>query len=457
MSGTWTPDWDAARMNTVRHLQSLIRLDTTNPPGDEEAAASYIAGALRDEGIDAERIEPFPRRTSIAARLRGSGRHRAVLLLAHTDVVGVEREHWTIDPFGGEIRGDHLYGRGAIDDKGMLAVNLVALLLLKREIAARGVTPSRDVIFIAAADEEAGSAAGLAWIAENRQDLLDAEFAVNEGGRIRVVNGRPLYAAIQCAEKIPYTVRVTARGTSGHAAVPLADNAVFRLGRALAAIGVHSEPTELSDTSRAFFTGLAHVWPDEGQSSAMADLGSGDSARAARGASAITAIPTLDAVLRHGISATMVSGGVRSNVIPAEASATLNIRLLPNGRIEQVISRMKRAVGDERVSFDITGEPAAIPPESPTDSAMYRALAESLRDAIPGIAIVPYLGAGATDNATLRARGVQAYGLLPFPLDQNDEERMHGHDERVPLESLATGLRVIHGALRRIALREEDQ
>lgn len=442
-------DWDAVSQETIRHLQQLIRINTVNPPGNEIAAARYLESAMRAEGIETHLFEPAIGRAAFVARIRGEDTKRPVILMAHMDVVGVERDGWSVDPFEGVVKDGYLYGRGAIDDKGMLAANLETMLLLKRHWVDGGVAFSRDVIFVANSDEEAGGEFGMGWLVDNKRELIDAEFVLNEGGRTRIVHGTPLYVAVQNAEKVAHTVTVTARGPGGHAAIPLDGNAVTRLGRALAAIGNHREPTRLTPTTQVFFGQLGAVWPDASEGQAMADVASGDAERIARGAEVLRRTPVFDAVLRTGISATIVQGGIRTNVIPTEATAKLNIRTLPGDSIDRVVATLTRLIGDDHVALDITdrGEDS---PTSDFGSAMFTALADTVAEIAPAMVTVPYLSTGATDSARLRKLGMQAYGILPFPMNQDDEDRMHGNDERVPLASLDFGTRLIYGAVARV-------
>ena len=427
----------------------MIRIDTVNPPGNELAVAQYIEDVLEAEGIATQLFEPVPGRAAFVARLEGNGSGRPVMIMAHMDVVGVERANWTVDPFGGEIRDGYLYGRGAIDDKGMLAANLETMLLLKRHVIDAGDTLSRDVIFVANSDEEAGGKYGMGWLVENHRELIDAELVLNEGGRTRIVRGKPLYVAVQNTEKVPHLVSVTAHGPGGHAAVPLAGNALYRLGRALAAIGAYREPVQLTSTTREFFGQLGKVWPEASERRAMRDVTSRDSARVVRGARVLGMTPVFDAVLRTGISATVVNGGIRSNVIPTEATALLNIRTLPGQSIDAVVARLRRVINDSSVSVAITdrGDDA---PASDFTSPMFAAIAETVRELAPDMVTVPYMSTGATDSARLRQLGMQAFGILPFPMDQNDEDRMHGNDERIPLASLDFGTRLIFGSVFRV-------
>ena len=231
--------------------------------------ARYLDSTLKAAGIETHLFEPAPGRAAFVARLKGTGAKRPVILMGHMDVVGVERAHWSVDPFAAEIKDGYLYGRGAIDDKGMLAANLETMLLLKRNVIDQGGTLSRDVIFVANSDEEAGGEWGMGWLVEHHPELIEAEFALNEGGRTRIVGGKPLYVAVQNTEKVPYGVIVTAHGPGGHAAIPLEGNAIVRLGRALAAIGAHQEPVVIKPTTKVFFEDLGAVWPDKTVGKAM--------------------------------------------------------------------------------------------------------------------------------------------------------------------------------------------
>lgn len=445
-------DWEGALWETVAHLQALIRLDTINPPGDEIRVARYLEDVLRGAGIETTLLEPAPRRAALIGRIKGKSDSRALLLMAHMDVVPVDRERWSTNPFGGEILDGYIYGRGAIDDKGMLASNLEAMLLAQRFIASGAGRPTRDIVFLATADEEAGGVLGIRWLLQKHRGLLRASVAFNEGGRIRLARGKPLYCAIQCAEKVPHNVVITATGTSGHAAIPRSDNAINRLARAITRIESHVEPLTLDDVTRGFLSGLAPVWPDREAGDAMEAVASNDPKRNEQGTRSLAAFPAMNAVVRNTISATMLKGGVRSNVIPAQASATLNIRTLPGASIDDVVDRLRQSVNDPAVSFEVvsSGEDA---PASELNGEGYRAITEALRELDPTIPTVPYLSSGATDSAALRRAGIQCYGVLPFPITQEDEDRMHGHDERIAVNSLGFGVRLTSGIVERLAFK----
>jgi len=435
---------------TIAVLQRLIRFDTTNPPGNELPLAQWIHESFVAEGIESTLLTPVPDRGAVVARIHGAGVERPVLLLAHTDVVGVERDKWVHDPFGGVVEDGYLYGRGAIDDKGMLAANLMAMRLIEREIVAGGRTPVRDIIFLATPDEEAGGSAGMQWLVENRPDLLDAEFAINEGGRTRVLPGGKRYFAIQVAEKVSHTVTLIARGPAGHAAIPREGNAIFVLADALEKLSHYSEPTALTETTTRFFGELAHVWTDEREADAMRAITSGQDQQIADAASVLCTNPVFNALLRNTISPTFLEGGVRGNVIPAEVRARINVRTLPGHRVEDVVLRLKEVVGETDVEFSASTHGVDAPTSNP-DSPMFTALARSAKDLDPEMAVVPYMGTGATESAQLRSLGIDAYGILPFPMVPADEERMHGHDERVPIASLHFGTRLIYESVRRVA------
>lgn len=444
------PDWESVEAETVARLQTLIQFDTRNPPGNELPLARYLEKTLSGEGIETLVLEPTENRAQVISRIRGSGAQRPVILLAHMDVVGVEVGDWSVTPFGGEIRDGYLYGRGAIDDKGMLAANLMTMLLLKRRLTQTGEKLSRDIVFVATSDEEAGGEWGMGWLVDNHPELLDAEFALNEGGRTRIISGGKTYLAVQSAEKVSHVVKITARGPAGHAAVPLTDNAIFRLARALETLSRYDEPVMLTEITKRFFAKLSEIWPDDAEREAMADLVSGDAKQIEKGARLLSQTAVFNAVLRNGISPTVLKGGAQFNVIPASAEAIINVRTLPGHSIDKVVNRMRAVVEEPGVSIEIIARGRDAPASDPS-SAMFAAIAEACHELDSSIAVVPYLSTGVTDSARLRELGVQAYGILPFPMLESDERRMHAADERIPLASLHFGVRLIVGAVERIA------
>jgi acetylornithine deacetylase/succinyl-diaminopimelate desuccinylase-like protein len=422
-------------------LAGLIRINTTNPPGNELAAARYLAGILEREGIRAEVFESAPGRGIVIARLQAGAipdPSKALLLLGHTDVVGVEPERWSTDPFGGEIRNGYLWGRGALDDKAMVVANLAVLVALKR-----AATPlARDVIFLAVGDEEAGGEHGINYAIGQHWEKIAAAYAINEGGRVIAKDGHVHYVGVQTSEKVPVNVEVIASGTGGHASVPRRDNAIVRLARALTKIAEYEPPVKLLAVTRRYFEGLAEI--EDGDTGrwmrALEQPGRAELA-AARIADAN---PVWNAMMRNTISITVVHGGFRSNVIPAEARATLNIRMLPGESVQALVEELRKRVDDPNVRFEV-GVPARQPaPPSSLDSELYATIERVSRDFYPGAEVLPLLSAGATDSAQLRLRNVQAYGLLPFPLAEEELARMHGDNERIPLDAFRTGIRYLH-------------
>jgi acetylornithine deacetylase/succinyl-diaminopimelate desuccinylase-like protein len=423
-------------------LQGLIRINTTNPPGNELAAAKYLAGILDREGIHSEIFETTPGRGFLVARLSANSMpdpSRALLLVGHLDVVGVDRSKWTVDPFGAVIQGNYLYGRGAIDDKGMTTANLAVLVALKRS----GARLNRDVILLAEGDEEAGGTVGIRVAAEKHWDKIAAGFAINEGGRVVTKEGKTQFIGIQVSEKVMANVDVIATGTSGHASVPRKDNPIAHLAAALAKIAAYEAPVQFNSVTRAYFEGLATV-EDEDTGKWMRALGSPDRGdHAARWIS--DANPVWNATLRDTVTPTMLEAGIRQNVVPSEARGVLNIRLLPGNSLDALVGKLQMLVNDPAVRFEteIGGGEAA--PSSSLTSELYNSMTRVATQEYPGTVILPNMSTGATDSWPLRMRSVQSYGLLPFPLTEDDLSRMHADNERIPLDSFRKGIELLYG------------
>ena len=428
----------------VSWLQDLIKINTTNPPGNELAEAKYIAALLDKEGIHSEIFESTPGRGFLVARLSSSAMpdpSKALLLMAHLDVVGVDRSKWTVDPFGAVINGPYLFGRGAIDDKGPLAANLAAMILLKRS----GVRLNRDVILLAEGDEEDTGTTGIQFAIDKHWDKIAAGFALNEGGQVAVKDGKVQYVGVQASEKVMANVDVIATGTSGHASIPLKDNPITHLSAALAKISSFEAPVQFNSVTRAYFEALAPV-EDEETSKWMRAMDTAD-----RGEHAVRQITDLNpewgAMLRDTVSPTMLQAGVRANVIPAEARAVLNVRLLPGNPIDPLVSKLQMLVNDPAVKLVV--EPGRTPPapSSSLESELYNSITRVAGKEFPGAPVAPYLSTWATDSSFLRMRNVQAYGLVPFPLTDADLARMHGNDERIPVDAFRKGIEFLYGVV----------
>jgi len=430
-------DTSALSREATGWLADLIKINTTNPPGNEEAAAKYIERVLQKEGIKAELLPLAPGRSALVARLNSSAfadPSKALLLVAHMDVVGVERAKWTVDPFGAVPKNGYIYGRGAIDDKGMLAANLAAFIALKRANARL----NRDVIFLATDDEENSGDASIRMLIAKYWDKIAAKYSINEGGNVSVKNGKVQYVAVQASEKVAMNVTVIAKGTGGHASIPLKDNAVTHLAAAVEKIGSYNAPVHFTTIVRRYFEGIAPLQDDE-IAKWIRSLDTPD-----RGEHAARVIsetnPMWNAMLRDSISPTMLNAGVRANVIPSEARATVNIRLLPGNTITTLLAELNKLVNDPLVKLELQPDAGLAAPDSSLESEFYAAIVKAAAEEFGGAPVLPFQSTWATDSAQLRLHNVQAYGLVPFPLSDEDIKRMHGDDERIPAAAFAKGV-----------------
>lgn len=436
--------WEQVGDEVLEHLRELLRLDTRNPPGNETHAAEYLRAALEREGIHSEIVGPAPDRGSIVARIRGDGSQRPLLLMSHTDVVAVEPDKWSHDPFGAEIADGFLYGRGALDMKQMVAMELQTMLLLKR----RGVPLKRDVIFMAAADEEVGGHDGAGWVVGNRPDLIEAEYALNEGGGDGMeLNGRRYYT-VQTAEKGTARFRLTARGRPGHGSQPHDDNAILKLAEKLLRLRSSRLPVHLTDSARAYISGIASAQPEEIKAQLMAIL---DPA----GADAAIDALSLDenfkrkvrSIIRNTVSPTMLSAGSQINVIPSDAEASLDGRILPGWTPERFQGELREIFGDDvEIDFLEPSEPLEADPSGP----MLDTIRAVLQERDPDATVIPTILSGATDAKHLAKLGTRVYGFAPGLYSGPEEwNRIHGHDERIAVDSLRWGVRTLYEVVER--------
>ncbi len=437
-------------------LREIIRIDTSNPPGNEGAVAEFLRPRFEALGFEVSVIEtPAAGKAHFIARLRGDGSRRPILLAAHADVVGVERDLWTEEPFGGDIVDGYVYGRGAIDFKGGLAVFAEAVMQLARN----DVPLARDVIFLAEADEE-GGAYGTGWLARNHWPLIDAEFSLNEGGWIikRRDSDDVRYVSISTADKFMLSLRITASGHSIHSSMPRPDNAIFALARALSKLSEYDGGVQLIPITRQFFETLA-LTAEEPEKTWFEDLVAGtDAARAAQADRQIGVDPLMRAFMRNTIAPVILEAGFRINVIPGTASALVNFRLIPGTDVAAFIEEIRRVTADPAISVEILtndSQEAALASlqersrqlPSPEDTELYQALAASAREQYPEALVTSYLFQAGTDAGAWRTRGVPVYGIYPYPIDQEDLSRMHGNDERVSVQSLGEGTEMIYRVL----------
>ncbi|HWQ56650.1 MAG TPA: M20/M25/M40 family metallo-hydrolase [Bryobacteraceae bacterium] len=422
-----------------RYLGELVRIDTSNPPGNETRVARWLERIAKEEDIPYELLGADPERLNFVARLRGTGKQRALLLMAHTDVVPADAARWSVPPFAGEVREGWLWGRGAIDDKALLAAHLAVMVELKR----RAVKLERDIILLGEADEESGST-GIQWLRENAWSSIDAEFALTEGGFIaEMPSGRRIYH-VQTCEKIPTRAILRAHGTSGHGSLPLRDNPVVTLSRAITRLAETEQPVRLNNITRRYFVALSKIEEYRWLAPLLPRLGRQQTAMMAAHAIG-ERDPQLEAQLRTSISPTMLQAGVRINVIPGTAEAHLDIRRLPDETAEEVMARLRRAIHDSTLEvLPAPGQtmPAAKP--SSSDSRLYKRMEEVLLKASPGALVTPYMQAGATDGAFLRERGVDVYGV-PLFLRESGRGRAHGDDERISIAAMEAGTELLYG------------
>jgi acetylornithine deacetylase/succinyl-diaminopimelate desuccinylase-like protein len=444
--------------------RDLVRLNTSNPPGNEAQVADYMRDRLAPLGFEVDVIQtPTPGKAHLVARLRSANPvGKPVVLCAHADTVGVERELWSVDPFAGQISGDFLYGRGSFDDKGGIAVFAAAAMRLAR---AR-VPLKRDIVLVFEADEEGGDF-GIDWLAENHWDKLDAAYSINEGGIISTEDGRPQAAAVTVRDKISFSVGLQTRGVSTHSSRPQPPNAIDRLARALNRVSRHRSKPKLSPLTRTYFRALANA--STGRQAA-------DLRRLARahGARKIARIarrvmrrsdfgPLLNAVMRTTFTSTIVEGGIRSNVIPGIAEATVNMRLLPGVTGEQAVRELRRTIHDRRVKI-VVGSDDQTPAEafrsirerqkiaaSSINTDLYRALTREIKAQYRGTVVTRALYEAGTDAEPWRERGIPVYGLRPYPASAAVLEDMHGIDERVSITGLNRGTDMVERILRSVA------
>ena len=416
-----------------RYLADLVRIDTSNPPGNETRLAQYLRRVATEEDIPSELLGADSARMSLVARLRGSGKSRPLLLMAHSDVVPAEPANWTVPPFAAELRGRFLYGRGTIDDKSLLAAELAVMVELKRT----NRPLARDVILLSESDEEAASS-GIQWMVHNAWTRIDAEFALNEGGFAVDLPGGPRIYQVQTAEKVPTPVILRAHGTAGHGSLPRSDNPVVRLAHAIGRLAEAGQPVRLNTTTRRYLTEMAKLETFAWLAPLVARLENPLTALAAAD-DIRRRDPELDAQLRTTVSPDVMHAGTVVNVIPTAAEAQVDVRRLPDETRDEVLARLRKIVRDPQVEVTpLPGHnmPATAP--SSLQTLLYQAMESVFLQAGPRALVVPHMARGATDGAYLRQRGMAVYGVPLFRREDRDS-RAHGNDERISPEILGEG------------------
>ncbi|MBN1573955.1 MAG: M20/M25/M40 family metallo-hydrolase [Deltaproteobacteria bacterium] len=436
-------DWEEIGREAAKILSDYIKIRTVNPPGDEEEAARFLESILKREGIEPLIMRSAPRRANLISRLSAKisgGDTSGLILLSHIDVVPVEEDKWERDPFGGEIVDGHIWGRGAVDDKGMGVMNLMATILVKRI----GIELKRDLVFLATADEETGGKYGAGYMVKEQRERLKGKYLLNEGGAIvtdALPKGRPL-VTVGAGEKGPLWLKLKRRGTPGHGSVPLPDNAVLRLSEALLRIERGKRPVIFSDVMVDFAAGL------------------GDGMGGIKGGVLrLTALPPLrglignimgknlsiGAMMRDTVSVTTFNAGVKENVIPDEAAATLDNRLLPGTDKSEYLDWIKKTMKDDSIEIEeIFHSPAS---RSPVDTDFYGSVKAVAQDMYPDVTVVPMVTSSFTDSRFFRDIGMVSYGLIPAELTTEELAAIHGHNERISERSLTNGVKFVYNLI----------
>ena len=433
-------DWDGLRTEAVGLLSEYLRINTTNPPGNELEGARFLAKVLKREGIDVQLLDTAELghgRANLYARLKGTGGKRAIALVHHIDVVPADRAAWSVDPFAGVVKDGYVWGRGAIDMKGQGIAHLVALVALKRS----GIRLTRDIVFIANSDEELLGTRGAAVFVDRHADLLrDVEYVITEGAWNRVENGRLLFHAVAVAEKLNFSQRLTIRGTPSHGSRPNKDNPVVGLITALDSLARFEAPLTVTPSVARYFRDIAPMYTGEQRrwlgniEEALED----DRARAW-----ILGDPSWHSFLRNTAQITVLTASDKTNVVPAQASAEIDVRLLPGADTTAFLAALRGSVSDPRVTWTriFPLKPAL---SSPIDTDLFRAVERVARQRAPDVIVTTSLVAGGTDMPWYRQLGIVAYGIDPFRIERSEQTRgLHGNDERLSVENLGSGLRFL--------------
>jgi acetylornithine deacetylase/succinyl-diaminopimelate desuccinylase-like protein len=426
------PDWKALEDEVMRHYQAVLRIDTSNPPGNEHLAVEYLKQVLDTEGIPSQVLALDPNRPNIVARLKGSGRKRPLLIMGHTDVVTVDAAKWKHPPFSATREGGYVYARGAIDDKDNLTGGLMTMVLLKR----MQVPLDRDVIFLAESGEEGNSNFGIQFMVSQHIAAIDAEYCLAEGGGVTRIGGEPRFATVQATEKIPRGIELVAHGISGHGSIPLKSNAIVHLAAAVAKAGAWRPDVRFNETTGTYFRRLAAISPPDIAKYYRDVLSADPKVRAAADDWLFENEPLHSSMLRTSVSPNIFTGGYRSNVIPSEAKATLDVRMLPDEDPAKFLEQVTRVINDPAVDVRFGSQntrPAGA--AARVDSEPFKAI-EAANTRIYNVATLPTMSTFATDMAQLRAKGVQCFGIGPA-VDLEDGPKgfgMHSDQERL-LES----------------------
>ena len=429
--------------------KELLEIDTTTATGDTRAAAEAMAARLKVAGFsdaDVQVFSPALRKGNLVARLHGTGKRRPILLLAHLDVVPALREDWSVDPFKLTEQEGYFYARGSLDDKYMAASFVTNLIRYKEE----GFKPDRDIIVALETDEEIldRDALGMQWLIKNKRDLIDAEFALNEGGGVGVRDGRPIRNSVQTTEKVSVSFQLEVKDRGGHSSVPRKDNAIYRLAEGLVKLSKFSFPMHLNETTRAYFERAAEFEGDQTAADMRAVLVDKPNP-SAMSFVRLAANPVYNAQLRTTCVATMLQGGHAVNALPQLARAQVNCRIMPGGPVEDVQATLVRVLDDDQITVTQIDKAVLSAPSALHEEIM-GAIETLTQEFFPGAVVLPTMSAGATDGSYLRNAGIPTYGHSGMAVDVN-ENRVHGRDERAPEKSFYQGNEYLYRLVKRLS------
>jgi len=430
-------DWQKVDAEAIAKLSEYIRVDTSNPPGNEARAAQWLAGIFKAEGISFETAESAPGRGNIVARLKATvaNPEPGLVLLSHMDVVPVTREYWTVDPFSGEVRNGNIWGRGTADMKGQGIAQLMAFLLLHR----LHVPLRRDVIFLATADEESGGDYGAGWVVRNRPGwFAGAGFLVNEGARSQAdKNGQPIFYGIGTVNKTPGWLKLTATGRSGHGSVPIPESAVNKLIAAVERLRTYQPPLEVTPPIERALASQAPYEPEpwRGRLKNIREFVNQPDARAE-----LSKRPALLALLTNTISITRLEGSNKVNVIPPVATAEIDCRLLPGWTAERWVAEVRRIVHDDAIKVEVIHNQTTT--ESPLGTPLSATIEKAVKELHAGAGVALSPSTGFNDSHFFREKGIVSYGFVPFAMPEGYVSGAHGNDEFIPVRAFSDGVRL---------------
>ena len=432
-------DWEAVGDEAIQYMVELVQIDSSNPPGNETEVANYLRDVLANEDVESEMYFVDPDRANLVTRYKGNGSKRPILIMGHTDVVGVQADKWTEPPFSGLRKDGYIWGRGTLDDKDNVTAGLIVMLLLNR----LDVEMDRDVIFLAESGEEGTPDVGINFMVEKHWDVIEAEYALAEGGGMQEVGGQVQVVGVQTTEKMPRRATLVARGTAGHGSRPRLDNAVHMIAEAVAKAGSWETPITFNETTRAYFERMAEL--NDGDVAFRYENISNPEYQAEIDAWFRENDPHHYSTLRTSVVPTVIDAGFRRNVIPSEASAILDIRMMPGEDVEGFYQKLADLIDNPAVEVvpEPIYRPAALP--SGIDNEMFQVIETVSTRMYPGSTTLPVMATGATDMAQLRAKGTQSYGIGPARTLEETNSRFgaHSDDERISEESLKEMVRFL--------------